>query len=256
MTGLLMEKRFGVSMLDIYMGKDIKFSSEQTMEWEDILRRLQRYEPVQYIIGETDFYGLSFKVNKNVLIPRPETTELIEWIMQGKDLSSYTILDIGTGSGCIPIVLSKHFPFAEIHAWDISAEALEVAQENNLLNGTSVRFRQVDVLSGGEEETEHYDLIVSNPPYVTQSEKKEMEPNVLEWEPEQALFVPDDNPLIFYRRIAQLGLQLLKPAGMLYFEINRTFGLQIKEMLSDLGYRNLELKKDISGNDRMVKAIL
>ena len=255
LTDLLLERKFGIRMLDIYMGKDIKFLPEQRRELEDILRRLQDYEPVQYILGEAEFCGLTFKVDRNVLSPRPETAELVYWVMEHFSKPAFKVLDIGTGSGCIPIVLSKHYPLAEIEAWDISPGALAVARENNRLNETSVQFELRDALSP-QKETKHFDVIISNPPYVTLSEKKEMESNVLDWEPSLALFVPDENPLIFYRCIAELGKTVLNPSGTLFFEINRAFGNQMKTMLEDLGYRQVELRKDLSGNERMIKANL
>lgn len=256
LTGLLIEKKFGISMLDVYMGKDMNFLPEQTKELEDILRRLRDQEPVQYILGEAEFCGLSFCVDANVLIPRPETAELVYWILEEMPGPSCKVLDIGTGSGCIPIVLSKRYPSAEICAWDVSAGALEVARKNNRLNGTSVLFEQKDVLSDAWRETRRFDIIVSNPPYITGSEKKEMEANVLDWEPGLALFVPDEDPLLFYRRIAELGKELLTPAGSLYFEINRAFGEQTVAMLKCMNYKEVCLKKDLSGNDRMIKAEL
>lgn len=252
---LILEKRFGVSMLDVYMGKDIHFLPEQTKELEDILQRLRRGEPVQYILGEADFCGLVFKVDRRVLIPRPETAELVDWIVEEMPAAACRILDIGTGSGCIPVTLSRRFPSAEVVAWDISSGALAVARENNFRNAASVRFEQRDVLAP-QEVVERFDLIVSNPPYVTLSEKSEMEINVLDWEPEQALFVPDENPLLFYKRIAGLGKELLNPSGALYFEINRAYGAEMKSMLEGLGYTRIELRKDLSGNDRMIRARL
>jgi len=256
LTSLLLEKKFGIRMLDVYMGKDIQFLPEQTKELEDILRRLRDYEPIQYILGKVDFCGLSFRVNRHVLIPRPETAELVGWILDDWQSSSpCRMLDIGTGSGCIPVVLSKHCPQSEIEAWDVSPKALEVARENNRMNGTSVQFEQQDIFLPVKE-TKRFDVIVSNPPYITSSEKKDMEPNVLEWEPGLALFVPDKDPLVFYRRIAELGRTLLTPSGTLYFEINRAYGDQMKMMLENLGYGRVKLRKDLSGNNRMMRAKL
>ncbi len=252
---LLLEKKFGISMLDVYMGKDIQFLPEQANELEDILQRLRTSEPVQYVLGEADFCGLSFKVNRHVLIPRPETAELVRWIEDDRPEPLCRILDIGTGSGCIAVSLSKHKPQADVCAWDISPEALDVARENNRLNGTSVRLERQDVFAAVEE-TARFDVVVSNPPYVTLSEKKEMEANVLDWEPGLALFVPDEDPLRFYRRIAELARTLLLPSGALYFEINRAYGEQTKAMLLGLGYSRVVLRKDLSGNDRMIKATL
>lgn len=252
---LLLEKRYGISMLDVCMGKDRHFSPEQARDLEDILSRLRRYEPVQYVLGEADFCGLSFEVNRHVLIPRPETAELVSWIEDDYPAAPRSILDIGTGSGCISVALAKRYPEADVHAWDISPEALDVACRNSRRNGTSVRFEQRDLFARNGT-AERFEVIVSNPPYVTASEKKEMEPNVLEWEPAAALFVPDEDPLRFYRRIAALGQELLLPSGTLYLEINRAYGSGVKAMLEKRHYRQVEIRKDLSGNDRMVKASL
>ncbi len=256
LTGLLLEKVFGVRMLDIYMGKDIHFLPEKEQELEDILQRLSNAEPIQYVLGEADFCGLTFEVNRNVLIPRPETAELVYWILEEMPASPCRVLDIGTGSGCIPITLFHHRPMDEVVAWDISLGALEVAQANNRKHQTDVLFEQRDVLSDVWTESRRFDVIVSNPPYITGAEKVDMERNVLEWEPELALFVPDADPLLFYHRIALLGRELLKPAGCIYFEINRAFGTEISSMLDVMGYKEVVVKKDLSGNDRMVKAEL
>lgn len=246
---------FGLSALDLYAGKDNDFSSENLDRLNDILLRLKSYEPLQYIIGETYFYGLRFMVSPSVLIPRPETAELIDWIVSDyKDVPEVKILDIGTGSGCIPISLATVMDKPGVSAWDISEEALDIARKNSEINNVAVNFARVDVL--GEDIPDiKTDIIVSNPPYIGEGEKPEMEKNVLDWEPELALFVPDDDPLVFYRRIANLGLDILKENGSLYFEINQKYGHETLEMLVHMGYKNVELRKDMSGNDRMIKAI-
>lgn len=246
---------FGLSALDLYAGKDNDFSSENLDRLNDILLRLKSYEPLQYIIGETYFYGLRFMVSPSVLIPRPETAELIDWIVSDyKDVPEVKILDIGTGSGCIPISLATVMDKPGVSAWDISEEALNVARKNSEINNVVVNFERVDVL--GEDIPDiKTDIIVSNPPYIGEGEKPEMEKNVLDWEPELALFVPDDDPLVFYRRIAMLGLDILKENGSLYFEINQKYGCETLDMLDLMGYKNVELRKDMSGNDRMIKAI-
>lgn len=253
MAKLLLTQVFGMSVIELYAGKDNCFSSNEQKQLEDILLRLQKYEPIQYIIGEEEFFGLPFEVNQHVLIPRPETGELVNWIIQENKDRQTRILDIGTGSGCIAISLAKHMEKAEVNAWDVSEDALQVAARNCLRNGVEVKLEQKDVLRF-EPSGEQFDVIVSNPPYITEKEKAEMETNVLDWEPDVALFVPDDSPLLFYRKIAELGMEMLAPNGKLYFEINRAYGKQTVDMLAEQGYREIELRKDISQNDRMVKA--
>lgn len=253
MAKLLLTQVFGMSVVELYAGKDNSFSVNERKQLDDILVRLQKYEPVQYIIGVENFYGLIFEVDRNVLIPRPETEELVDWIIQENKDRQVRILDIGAGSGCIAISLAKHLEKAEVTSWDVSEGALQVAASNCRRNGVEVKLERKDVLQLVPT-VEQFDVIVSNPPYITEKEKIEMEPNVLDWEPGVALFVPDDKPLLFYRRIAELGRDMLVSEGKLYFEINRAFAKQTIEMLEGLGYRNIELKKDISGNDRMIKA--
>lgn len=253
MAKLLLTQVFGMSVIELYAGKDNCFSSNEQKQLEDILLRLQKYEPIQYIIGEEEFFGLPFEVNRHVLIPRPETGELVNWIIQENKDRQTRMLDIGTGSGCIAISLAKHMEKAEVTAWDVSEDALQVAARNCLRNGVEVKLEQKDVLRF-EPSGEQFDVIVSNPPYITEKEKAEMEANVLDWEPDVALFVPDDSPLLFYRKIAELGMEMLAPDGKLYFEINRAYGKQTVDMLAEQGYREIELRKDISQNDRMVKA--
>lgn len=254
MAKTLLTDVFHLSALDLYAGKDSDFSSENLSRIDDIIRRLKSYEPIQYIIGETSFYGLKFKVSPSVLIPRPETAELIDWIISDyKGISNVKILDIGTGSGCIPVSLASVMERPVVSAWDISYEALEIAKMNSVCNDVNISFSRVDVL-GNDIPDINVDVIVSNPPYIGESEKGNMERNVLDWEPEIALFVPDEEPLIFYRRIAELGLFVLSERGCLYFEINQLYGKETVEMLYSLGYKDVELRKDMSGNDRMIKA--
>lgn len=243
----------GQSTIDYYLGKDIILSSKDAQELDSILVRLCNFEPIQYVQGRARFMGHSFYVASGVLIPRPETEELVDMILKEVSSGSH-ILDIGTGSGCIAISLSRALPDSEITAWDISEKALDIARRNNETLQASVHFLQRDVLTYLPDEKECYDVIVSNPPYVTESEKQFMEPNVLGWEPFSALFVPDNDPLLFYRRIAELGKKMLIAGGKLYFEINRAFGEATAAMLSEQGYTNLRVLKDISGNDRIVIA--
>ena len=251
---MLLVEVFGFSTLELYGGKDKEFSEKHRSVLNEMIRRLQKNEPIQYIIGIESFFGLTFEVNPNVLIPRPETQELVSWIIGDyQSDESIRILDIGTGSGCIPISLAKQLSKAEVESWDISEGALEVASRNCERNGVKVLLRQKDILKAAPE-GDLYDVIVSNPPYITNKEKTDMEANVLDWEPSLALFVPDEDPLLFYRKIAQLGCDMLKERGSLYFEINRAYGEETILMLKELGYAQIELKKDSWGNDRMIKA--
>ena len=251
---MLLVEVFGFSTLELYGGKDKEFSEKHRSVLNEMIRRLQKNEPIQYIIGIESFFGLTFEVNPNVLIPRPETQELVSWIIGDyQSDESIRILDIGTGSGCIPISLAKQLSKAEVESWDISEGALEVASRNCERNEVKVLLRQKDVLKAAPEGN-LYDVIVSNPPYITNKEKTDMEANVLDWEPSLALFVPDEDPLLFYRKIAQLGCDMLKEGGSLYFEINRAYGEETILMLRELGYAQIELKKDSWGNDRMIKA--
>ena len=251
---MLLVEAFGFSTLELYGGKDKEISGKRRDVLDKMLSRLQKNEPIQYVLGKETFCGLDFEVDSNVLIPRPETRELVEWIVADRKLdASCRILDIGTGSGCISISLAKFLSGAEVEAWDISEGALEVARRNAVRNAVEVLFRQQDVLYALPGDT-HYDVIVSNPPYITEKEKLDMDANVLDWEPFTALFVPDADPLLFYRKIAELGLSMLNIGGALYFEINRAYGQETVRMLEGLSYKQIELRKDEWGNDRMVKA--
>ncbi len=224
-----------------------------------ILDELKSGKPLQYVLGETEFYDLPFKVNSSVLIPRPETEELVDWII--KDLLSRKqtkplILDIGTGSGCIPIVLKKNIPEAVVSAIDISGDALETAIKNSVLNKVEVKFHLHDILKSNSDYFKgcYFDVIVSNPPYVMQSEKELMHHNVLEYEPHQALFVDDTDPLIFYKAIAKFAASHLKKGGFLFLEINENLGLETVALLNDFGFKNIELRQDLPGKERMIRA--
>jgi release factor glutamine methyltransferase len=252
---MLLVEAFGFSTLELYGGKDKEISGNRLRDLHEMLSRLQKNEPIQYILGKETFCGLTFEVDTNVLIPRPETRELVEWIVADYELlPACRILDVGTGSGCISISLAKFIPGVSVESWDISEGALEVARRNCALNGVEVLLRQQDVLLA-QPEPACFDVIVSNPPYITESEKADMEANVLDWEPATALFVPDADPLLFYRKIAELGTVMLKEGGSLYFEINRAYGNETVQMLEDLGYKQIQLRKDDWGNDRMIKAV-
>lgn len=233
--------------------QDLKLNSIQKSELDAAISRLKNYEPIQYILEETEFFGLPFYVNKNVLIPRPETEELVELIINENLQEGLSVLDIGTGSGCIAISLARYLRKADISAWEISPLALEVAILNSKKNNVNINFKKTDVL-GEYPSDKRFDIIVSNPPYILEKEKQDMDANVLDYEPHTALFVPDDKSLIFYERIADIALQILKPNGKLYFEINRAKGQETIDMLKKKGFLNIELHKDLSGNDRMVRA--
>ncbi|MBM6806583.1 peptide chain release factor N(5)-glutamine methyltransferase [Bacteroides caecicola] len=250
----ILEEEFGFSTLELYAGKDTDFPMEKRNRLNDILVRLARFEPIQYIIGKTEFCGLTLKVSSDVLIPRPETAELVDWIVSDCPQSGLRVLDIGTGSGCIAITLAERMVEAEVSAWDISERALAVARENALHNNVRIAFSCMDVFNEPTG-TSVFDIIVSNPPYITESERAEMERNVLDYEPETALFVPDTDPLRFYRRIAHIGNQMLKPGGKLFFEINRAYGSETAAMLKYGGYSQVEVRSDSYGNARMIKAI-
>lgn len=243
----------GQTTIDYYLGKDIILSSKEMQKLNGILARLLNFEPIQYIQGTARFLERSYHVAPGVLIPRPETEELVE-VMLREIPSDARILDIGTGSGCIAISLSKAFPNAKVTAWDVSEDALCIARRNNDDLQASVCFVKQDVLAWRGDGGQCYDVIVSNPPYITESEKQEMERNVLDWEPFSALFVPNNDSLLFYRRIGELGRMMLVDGGRLYFEINRAYGEATAMMLCGQGYTGIRILKDISGNDRFVIA--
>ena len=229
-------------------------------ELSGFLAQLATGKPLQYILGHTEFYGLSFKVNPSVLIPRPETEELVEWVLNScLPKTPIKILDIGTGSGCIAISLKKNLPNANICAIDISAEALKTAKENAELNNVEVNFIESDILNlthNSQLATHKLDLIISNPPYVTPTDKDLMHTNVTDFEPHTALFVPQDDPLLFYKAIANLAAKNLVKGGLLFFEINESYGNDSVEMLKSKRFKGIELRKDMRGRDRMIKAVL
>lgn len=254
---LIFEKVLGLSRLQVHLNQLTTIPEANLAQIKEILRRLSQFEPIQYILGETEFYGLTFKVNSSVLIPRPETEELVDWIITDFRHLCPKILDIGTGSGCIPITLVKNLPGATADGWDISTDALNVARENAELNKVDIGFCYADVLSQTiPSHPQKYDIIVSNPPYVTDSEQGLMLKNVTDYEPHIALFVPDTDTLLFYRRIADIARIQLRPEGKLYFEINEKFGNETAALLVSKGFRNVVLKRDINGKDRMLKATL
>jgi release factor glutamine methyltransferase len=242
----------GWKRIDLALQPDAVLSSDEIAQWNNVLVQLEEQKPIQYIFGKAYFYGLEFEVNENTLIPRPETEELVEWIIhENKHREQIKILDIGTGSGCIPISLAKNLPDVKLSAIDISVEALAVAKRNAVHNNTNVNFIHQDILTA-ESLPQSFDIIVSNPPYVRHLEKQEIKENVLQYEPHLALFVEDNDALLFYRKIALLAKGHLTPAGRLYFEINQYLGPETVQLLEDFGFKHVVLKKDIYGNDRMI----
>lgn len=263
---ILIEEILGFKRIDSVLKADFLISSDVLNQLQNITERLLKEEPIQYITGNTEFYGLPFLVNKNTLIPRPETEELVEWIItevseiHGKNITNFSILDIGTGTGCIPISIKHNLPNTIVSAIDVSLEALKVARKNAKLNTVEINFIEQDILNTDDLnqvlDSKKIDIIVSNPPYVRNLEKAEIKNNVLENEPHLALFVEDNNPLIFYDKIANLAVKHLTKNGLLFFEINQYLGKETVEILNKKGFKNIELKKDFVGNDRMIKASL
>lgn len=250
---ILVEFKLHLSRIELALQHNFELHDDDFLFLQNVLSELKYQIPIQYIIGETEFYGLPFKVDKNVLIPRPETEELVEWIVQNhKNQHNIKILDIGSGSGCIAISLAKNLPKAKVSAIDISAEALNVAKNNAALNQVNVNFINSDILTIVEL-PDVFDIIVSNPPYVRELEKDQMQQNVLANEPHIALFVKNENPLLFYDKIAELAKNHLTENGVLYFEINQYLGNETVKLLKTKGFKNIEVKKDIYGVDRMVK---
>ncbi len=236
------------------LNKDITISKAHISSFEMATERLKAQEPIQYILGETEFYGLTFKLTKDTLIPRPETEELVDWILSNESFHQVPcrILDIGTGSGCIAVAVAKSLPVASVSAIDISQEALEIATANALENEVLVAFHKKDILKVTNLK-QTYDVIISNPPYVRELEKTAMSSNVLEYEPASALFVTNEDPLVFYRKIAQLALESLSPEGWLYFEINEYLATEMSILLAQLGFMKIEIKKDFRAVPRMIK---
>ena len=248
------EQHLDYKRIDVSLKSETLISPKTFEYFETIISRLLTYEPIQYILGTTSFFGLEFKVDSNVLIPRPETEELVAWILKQTDSSqSLKILDIGTGSGCIAISLVKHLPNVEIYALDVSPKALEIAEFNAQQNAVKLNMIKANVLDLKPTDLS-FDLIVSNPPYVREIEKERMAPNVLEHEPHLALFVENDNPLVFYRAIVELGKQTLKKQGQLYFEINEYLGKETQALFSSDTFEDVQLKSDIFGKHRMICA--
>lgn len=246
---LYTDVRYGMPQVRVIM-EDKLLSESELLDARNVVQRLSSNEPIQHILGEADFYGLRFKVNPHVLIPRPETEELVELVLSSiTDHSSG--IDIGTGTGCIPVALKKGNPSLQLYIVDVSPEALETARANAKLNEVDLEFIQANILYD-ELNIPKLDFIVSNPPYIPEKDKEEMKANVLEFEPGLALFVPDEDPLLFYRRITEIGKTVLKPGGFIFFEIHEDFGAEIKELLESSGYSSVKIVQDLQGKDRMV----
>ncbi|WP_457618599.1 peptide chain release factor N(5)-glutamine methyltransferase [Lutibacter sp.] len=253
---ILIEHQLNLTRVEIALNPAIEITQTHLDFLQKALSSLKKSVPIQYIIGETEFYGLPFKVTKNVLIPRPETEELVNWVLNDtKNIANINILDIGTGSGCIAISIAKNTPDAKVFALDISSKALEIAKENVKLNGVNIQFIEADILDFSKL-NEKFDIIISNPPYVRELEKKQMQKNVLANEPHIALFVKNENPLLFYDKIADFALTNLKQNGSIYFEINQYLGKETVALLKSKGFQNIKLKKDIFGANRMLKATI
>lgn len=253
---LILEDKHKLRQIDLALNHELQFSDSDFIVWNSLLSQLKKEIPIQYLLGKTSFYGLDFEVNENVLIPRPETEELVEWIISAYSKVDKTkklkILDIGTGSGCIAISLAKNLPNAEVCGVDVSKKAVVTAKRNAIRNNVDVTFVFLDILKT-EELRFNYDIIVSNPPYVRNLEKEEIKKNVLDYEPHLALFVEDNDALIFYRKIAALAKKGLLENGQLFFEINQYLGKEMTDLLETMNFKNIELKKDIYDNDRMMK---
>lgn len=254
---LLTEHILKLNKLEVALNHDELIKGKKYHKFQIAVERLKTYEPIQYVIGETEFYGLNFKVNNSVLIPRPETEELVDWIIkENKTKKGINILDIGTGSGCIAISLAKNLPDANVYAIDVSDKALSVATENSQKNKAKVNFIQQDILQYENMVlNEKFDVVVSNPPYVRQLEKDLMQANVLDYEPHLALFVEDDDALIFYKAIVEFSKLFLKNDGELYFEINEYLAKETIELFKMSNFNKIELRHDFSGKDRMLKGI-
>ena len=280
---LILEEKHKLKRIDLALNPDLTFSNEEVQYWNSILEQLKQEIPIQYLLGKTSFYGLDFEVNPAVLIPRPETEELVEWIIQStrsalgsgkwkagsvklEDRSQkINILDIGTGSGCIAISLAKNIPNGHVFAIDVSKKALATAKKNAIKNEVEVHFIKADILIIDDLQkllTSHFplptyfDIIVSNPPYVRELEKEEIKKNVLDNEPHLALYVKDNDALVFYRKIAELAQKNLTPEGQLFFEINQYLGKEMIDLLERMEFKNIELRKDIYGNDRMIRGTI
>ena len=244
-------KRYNTT--DLILRKGEELSATDRFYLATVVERLKKHEPIQYIFGETEFFGLPFQVTPEVLIPRPETEELVHWVLNANIIPDPVIMDACTGSGCIAISLKKHLPAATVNGCDISGKALQVAKENARLNQVKINFVQIDLLTPSiYGSLEPFDIIASNPPYVTEQEKRTMQQNVIRFEPHTALFVPDHNPLKFYSALIRFGESHLKSGGRQFWEINESYGKECAELMEKNGYTHIELRRDINGKNRMI----
>tara|TARA_R110001599_G_scaffold298515_1_gene502943 strand:+ start:3373 stop:4233 length:861 start_codon:yes stop_codon:yes gene_type:complete len=253
MAHLLLGHFYGLDRMAIILNDEFSLVENSEQSLVKAIDELKQQKPIQHILGSIEFYGCELKVDERALIPRPETEELVDWIVTENILDTPSIVDIGTGTGCIPIALKKAIPKSKIAAVDISKEALTLAQTNAKQNGVEVDFLHLDILENNFP-FDQLDIVVSNPPYIPESDKAEMSSNVLSFEPHLALFVENHDPLIFYRRIAELAFQHLKIGGILYFEIHERFGKEMIKLVEDIGFTKVLLKKDLQGKDRMLQA--
>lgn len=252
---ILLEHYFKIDRIKMALDPDLRLSESEMLTFHFAVKDLLKNKPIQYIIGETEFCDLKFKVNENVLIPRPETAEMVYKIVNNQQSTvnrHRSIIDIGTGSGCIAISLAKAFPESQVFALDVSEEALKVAKENSISNNVNVNFINDDILNLKNKIETKFDIIVSNPPYVRDLEKAEMHNNVLEWEPHKALFVSDNDPLIFYRGILEFAKSHLKENGEIWFEINEFLSKEMSDLCHELGFSNVEIHKDFRGKERIL----
>lgn len=254
---IVMEHCFGMQKADVLTISTARFTESQLLKINNIVKALKKGKPLAYVLGEWEFYGLKFSVNPSVLIPRPETEELVQLILtENSQNDKLKVLDIGTGTGCIAIALKANLPHAQVSAYDISEEALKMAQKNASNNAVDVHFKQVDILNATtKKETQDFDIIVSNPPYIPLHQKNEMHGNVLEYEPHLALFVSDEEPFIFYESTADFAMINLKSGGSIYFEINAFYGKEVVALLEKKGFKDVILIQDLNGKDRFVSAV-
>ncbi len=256
MLYILLGKYFDFSKKDVLIGKERRLSESELLKIIYAVKDLKKQTPLAYILGEWEFFGLTLLVNEHTLIPRPETEELVQLVMEENLKVTPTILDIGTGSGCIAIALKKHIPASTVVAFDISDKALSIAKQNAINNNVHVVFNQVDILKTTSFTNLKFDVIVSNPPYIPHSDKSTMDHNVLGYEPHLALFVENEKPLIFYQSIAQFAKNSLTSNGKLYFEIHENYAYDVKKLLASKGFDNIAVIRDINGKNRMIKCRL
>jgi release factor glutamine methyltransferase len=255
-TNLIFKTQFGIERLHLLMDSGQIISSQNLKRIIEISDELKTGKPIQYVLGQTSFYNCTIKVNNKTLIPRPETEELVDLIIKENKGFSGRVIDIGTGSGCIAIAIKKNLPKAELTGIDVSDGAIEIASGNSLLNNVNVSFLKIDILEFNPESIPAAEIIVSNPPYVLESEKQYMNQNVIDFEPHDALFVPDEDPLLFYRAIVKISRKILSPQGKIYFEINEKKGKETCALLKSAGYSEIQIINDINNKERIVKGRL